>query len=134
MAAEAFIETNYDGIAVSRPFYTSMGRVGVTATASLKSLPMYETGDRRNLFLKFLSVKFTRQGYSVFKFVDEGNNLFISFSDDIKHGDDPLEVDCCYIVKATIKRHSHNDYENHDENHINRLRVLNKIGIKKENE
>ena len=50
------------------------------------------------------------------------------------HGDDPLEVDCCYIVKATIKRHAHNDYEDHDENHINRLRILNKIGIKKENE
>jgi len=127
-AASAFIETDYDGIAVTRPFYTNLG------DTPRKSLPMYETGDRRNLFLKFLSVNSTRQGYSVFKFVDEGNNLFISFSDDIKHGDDPLEVDCCYIVKATIKRHSHNDYENHDENHINRLRVLNKIGIKKENE
>jgi len=127
-AASAFIETNYDGIAVNRPFYTTQG------DTPRKSLPMYETGDRRNLFLKFVSAKTTRQGYSVFKFVDEGNNIFISFSDDIKHGDDPLEGGCCYIVKATIKRHSHNDYENHDENHINRLRVLNKVGIKKENE
>ena len=116
----SFIETKYDGIDVSRP-------VGKT---NLPSKHMYFVGDRRALFLRFESSRPTRNSYSVFKFVDEDGNLFICFSNHIEFNKDPIEPGNCYILNATIKRHSHNAYENNEETHINRIKVLKCLGKK----
>ena len=115
-----FIETKYDGIDVTRP----AGR------KDLASKHMYFEGDRRALFLRFESARLTRNSYSVFKFVDEHDNVFLCFSNHIKFNDNPIEPGNCYILNATIKRHSHNSYENVDETHINRIKVLKCLGRK----
>lgn len=109
-------------------------------THEREPLHIGEVGDRAYLFLKFVHKKNTKSGYSVFKFVDEGNNNFICFSsaEGLKapEGGDLVEGDC-YVVIATIKRHSINDYNapigssrGIRENVINRVAVLATIGKK----
>lgn len=115
-----FIETKYDGIDVTRP----------AGKTNLPSKHMYFDGERRALFLRFESFRPTRNSYNVFKFVDEDDNVFLCFSNQIEFNNDPIEPGNCYILNATIKRHSHNDYENIDETHINRIKVLKCLGKK----
>ena len=109
-------------------------------THEREPLHIGDVGDRAYLFLKFVHKKNTKSGYSVFKFVDEGNNNFICFSsaDGLKapEGYDLIQGEC-YVVIATIKRHSINDYNAPTgssggirENVINRAVVLATIGKK----
>ena len=91
-------------------------------------------GNRTCFFLKLMDQKSTARGFDVFTFHDEVGNHFISFSDALTVKDDgsALEVGTCYVVKATIKRHATDSYNpgNHDQNHINRVVVLTKVGKK----
>lgn len=92
------------------------------------------TGNRTCFFLKLVDQKSTTRGFDVYTFHDEVGNHFISFSDTltVKEDDSALEVGTCYVVKATIKRHATDTYNpgNHDQNHINRVLVLKKVGKK----
>ena len=91
-------------------------------------------GTRTCFFLKLIDQKSTARGFDVFTFHDEVGNHFISFSDalTVKEDGSALEVGTCYVVKATIKRHATDTYNpgNHDQNHINRVVVLKKVGKK----
>ena len=93
-------------------------------------------GNRTCFFLKLMDQKSTARGFDVFTFHDEVGNHFISFSDALTVKDSivdaPVEVGTCYVVKATIKRHATDSYNpgNHDQNHINRVVVLTKVGKK----
>jgi len=88
-------------------------------------------GDRVCFFLKLISINPDARGFEVYTFKDELENVFVAFSHD-----DPLvaiECDTCYIIKATIKRHTVMvSYKSgHScQNIINRLMVLKTMGKK----
>ena len=83
--------------------------------------------------MKYISTKSTARGFSVFKFADENCNVFISFSENIQNEmEENLVPGTCYIIKATIKRHSEDTYNpgNIKQNIINRVVVTKTIGNK----
>lgn len=89
--------------------------------------------ERANFFLKFVKRKSTGRNFDVFTFVDEADNVFVSFSEDIQSEQEtPLAQGACYIATATIKRHAKDTYNpgNIKQNHINRVKVLKTIGLK----
>jgi hypothetical protein len=91
-------------------------------------------GERYVFFLKYLGVKQTQRGFNVYKFADENGNNVIAFSTGLTdETDHPMEKSYCYVLKATVKRHQVNDYEdNAKDTVVNRIIVLKKIGKKNE--
>ncbi len=91
-----------------------------------------EIGDRLIFFLKYISSKETRRGYRVHTLRDEVGNLFTLFGNDINDNEGKhLAPLYCYIIKATVKHHTFNDYkdQNTKDTVINRPKVLKTIGI-----
>lgn len=92
-------------------------------------------GERYTFFLKYLGHKTTARGFCVYKFLDENFNTVVAFSNDLNdETGQPMVKSCCYVLKATIKRHQANDYEDSQDTVVNRINILKKIGTKGEDE
>ena len=89
-------------------------------------------GERGIFFLKYTGYRSTQKGFNVYSFVDEIGNKVISFSNGLYNEEDKEVLPkFCYLIKATVKRHQVNDYENNSKDTVvNRIKILKTIGWK----
>ena len=113
----------------TKKYFKNNERMKMDATAnSVNSEWVGEIKKREEFFVKLVSKKYLEhRGFWVNNFVDRNENISIAFS-----GQElAVNVNECFLMKATVKTHNVSTYHGGKETMFNRIKILENMGMKK---